>query len=59
MLSGSIGMTRKCKVRENISDLGKNGRRRSSSPQSPPISLFSCLRFLHFADPTISEPWTG
>ena len=56
MLSGSIGMTRKCKVRENISDLGKNGRRRSSSPQSPPISLFSCLRFLHFADPTISEP---
>ena len=28
------------------------------SPQFPPI-LFSCLRFLNSADPTISEPGTG
>ena len=30
----------------------------AGSPQFPPV-LFSCLRFLNSADPTISEPGTG
>ena len=36
----------------------KVGGARKSSPQFPPV-LFSCLRFLNSADPTISEPGTG
>jgi len=37
---------------------GKFGGAGKRSPQFPPV-LFSCLRFLNSADPTISEPGTG
>ena len=36
----------------------KVGGAGKSSPQFPPV-LFSCLRFLNLADPTISESGTG
>ena len=49
--------------RRKVGGAGKRGgkkerSRRSFCPQFPPV-LFSCLRFLNSANPTISEPGTG
>ena len=54
------GEEAKKKAREKLAGRGKGKRKRESprSPQFAPI-LFSCLRFLNSADPTISEPGTG
>ena len=58
-----MGKTRKQKGTRKVGGAGKRGgkkerSRRSFCPQFPPV-LFSFLRFLNSADPTISEPGTG
>ena len=57
-VSGSqiVRKTRKKKAREKLAEREKEGS--PCSPQFSPV-LFSCLRFLNSADPTISEPGTG
>ena len=41
-----------------LSDSGEDVKEKARRPQFPPV-LFSCLRFLNTADPTVSEPGTG
>ena len=54
-----MGKMRKKKGREQLAGREKGKRKgEKASPQFPPV-LFSCLRFLNSADPTISEPGTG
>jgi len=45
-------------VGEDAKEKGRPKVGGAGSPQFPPV-LFSCLRFLNSADPTISEPGTG
>ena len=56
-----MGKTRKKKAREKLAGRKKGKRKGEGCPRSPqlPPVLFSCLRFLNSADPTISEPGTG
>ena len=56
-----MGKTRKKKAREKLAGREKGKRKGEGCPRSPqlPPVLFSCLRFLNSADPTISEPGTG
>ena len=53
-----MGKTRKKKTHEKLVGRKRGKGKSLCSPQFP-SALFSCLRFLNSADPTISEPGTG